>query len=515
MKKNIFEISNFPLSGERFDTLLSLSQRDRVKVERIISAEQLEPGELYDQLQDEWVIVLQGSSLLEIEGKTVKLVAGDYAFLPSHCKHRVLKTDSGTVWLAIHMFPKVTSSQDNENENVVFDEETELEEKTLEGLLSRFRQGEEKRVSAIANKLSNFQFDDFSDRCEAFAITSSLVVRYPHNLSLIYFATTLLTGHGKSLWSCLPSDATNILKSIESFDVDEISETVYFQQRVRCLCLAIFYKEKQKYKKLDEGLVAFQSLCKRWLKNNEEQDLAVQCALEKENILKLGNGTIETAVLACFTLFVVQTFVNSHFSVKYIDLLIRNNDFEEYCVGALLLSSLTYSLISLVQALQIEIQKWTASHSKSSAILNLLDSARKLKKWKSKVPVKKRRAYLLQEQSNLDSNLKIKLHPEGKKPPPPPIAATSQMSHSKSNVNTPVTIYSEEGVNANTKGLLDEIGKLKMSLESGVDGKAKLPVPENLKSLLNKLDEILRKEGIDASENTLAATVKRSKQLFK
>ena len=78
------------------------------RVERIISNGQATPeGEWYDQDKDEWVLLLQGSAgvLLEGEDEPVILLPGDYLLLPARCRHRVAWTDqkTQTVWLAVHM----------------------------------------------------------------------------------------------------------------------------------------------------------------------------------------------------------------------------------------------------------------------------------------------------------------------------------------------------------------------------------------------------------------------------
>ena len=76
-----------------------------IRVERIISKGQTSPQSgWYDQTENEWVIVLQGSGELEYEdGKRLKLSAGDYINIPKHQKHRVSWTDPEqvTIWLAI------------------------------------------------------------------------------------------------------------------------------------------------------------------------------------------------------------------------------------------------------------------------------------------------------------------------------------------------------------------------------------------------------------------------------
>jgi cupin 2 domain-containing protein len=62
-------------------------------------------GELYDQTQDEWVVLLEGEAELEVAGRHVRLRAGDWLVLPAHTSHRVLATSAGARWLAVHVAP--------------------------------------------------------------------------------------------------------------------------------------------------------------------------------------------------------------------------------------------------------------------------------------------------------------------------------------------------------------------------------------------------------------------------
>ena len=100
---NLFEDLR-PTEDERFDTLLD---RPGVRIERIVSTGQASPpGFWYDQAHDEWVVVLQGSAGLLVEGQPERtLRPGDVLLLPAHCRHRVTWTAEGepTVWLAVHI----------------------------------------------------------------------------------------------------------------------------------------------------------------------------------------------------------------------------------------------------------------------------------------------------------------------------------------------------------------------------------------------------------------------------
>ena len=96
-----------PLASEHFDVLL---RRPDLRLERIVSTGHVTPaGEWYDQVSDEWVVVLSGAARLRVEGvpEPIALAPGDYVFLPAHCRHRVEWTDpaAATVWLALHTPP--------------------------------------------------------------------------------------------------------------------------------------------------------------------------------------------------------------------------------------------------------------------------------------------------------------------------------------------------------------------------------------------------------------------------
>lgn len=86
--------------GEEFLTLLA---RPGLRVERIVSDGHASPADFwYDQPEDEWVLLLQGSARLEYaDGRLLGLCAGDSLLIPAHCRHRVAETALRTVWLAV------------------------------------------------------------------------------------------------------------------------------------------------------------------------------------------------------------------------------------------------------------------------------------------------------------------------------------------------------------------------------------------------------------------------------
>ena len=100
--KNIFSELPEQIESEQF---LNLFLNDGVRIERIVShSHSSQAGFWYDQDEDEWVMVLQGSATLEFEGhETVELKTGDYLTIPRHVKHRVGRTSEETIWLAVHL----------------------------------------------------------------------------------------------------------------------------------------------------------------------------------------------------------------------------------------------------------------------------------------------------------------------------------------------------------------------------------------------------------------------------
>jgi cupin 2 domain-containing protein len=101
---NIFNEPVMPSDGTELTEILLDSIRFRL--ERLVSDGQQTPeGFWYDQPGDEWVILLQGDAVVELEGSgMVSLSKGDYLWIPSHVRHRVTFTSSEPqcIWLALH-----------------------------------------------------------------------------------------------------------------------------------------------------------------------------------------------------------------------------------------------------------------------------------------------------------------------------------------------------------------------------------------------------------------------------
>lgn len=97
---NIFH--DIPQSAD--EIIQDLVRSDKVRIERIVSYGNASPdGFWYEQEENEWVILMQGSAKLEFSDRIVVLNKGDYLFIPAREKHRVADTatDETTIWLAV------------------------------------------------------------------------------------------------------------------------------------------------------------------------------------------------------------------------------------------------------------------------------------------------------------------------------------------------------------------------------------------------------------------------------
>ncbi len=88
--------------GEAVATLLT---EGGVTVERIASRRAASPpGFWYDQAFTEFVLLFKGEAALQFDdGSERKMVAGDWAVLPAHCRHRLAWTSDAALWLAVHL----------------------------------------------------------------------------------------------------------------------------------------------------------------------------------------------------------------------------------------------------------------------------------------------------------------------------------------------------------------------------------------------------------------------------
>ena len=96
--KNIFD-KGLEKPKKGFESFELLLEHRNVKIQKIRSHD-FHKGEWYEQGEDEWVVLLEGSATLEYEDGLKQLRSGDYLFIPRGTKHRVADTSSDALWLA-------------------------------------------------------------------------------------------------------------------------------------------------------------------------------------------------------------------------------------------------------------------------------------------------------------------------------------------------------------------------------------------------------------------------------
>ncbi|MEZ5197619.1 MAG: cupin domain-containing protein [Bacteroidales bacterium] len=101
---NLFNLDPIQSSGQEvFESILKT--RD-LTIERIVTSKPYDnPGDWYDQENDEWVLLIQGEASLEFSNnEVITLIPGDYILIPAHKKHRVKRSseEPKCIWLAIH-----------------------------------------------------------------------------------------------------------------------------------------------------------------------------------------------------------------------------------------------------------------------------------------------------------------------------------------------------------------------------------------------------------------------------
>jgi cupin 2 domain-containing protein len=91
--------SSGPGEGEQITPLVA---HENVVIEQILSGTLAQPVD-YEGERDEWVVLLTGRATLLVEEAEIELTPGDWLFLPSGCRHRLVRTQRGTGWLAVHV----------------------------------------------------------------------------------------------------------------------------------------------------------------------------------------------------------------------------------------------------------------------------------------------------------------------------------------------------------------------------------------------------------------------------
>ncbi|MCL4430817.1 MAG: cupin [Epsilonproteobacteria bacterium] len=94
---NIYTLQNPKPDFESFTTLY---QNKNIKIEAIRS-HLLQPGETYNQEQDEWVVLIRGNAQMKVADKIIQFSEGDSLFLSRHTVHQVLSTSQDALWLGV------------------------------------------------------------------------------------------------------------------------------------------------------------------------------------------------------------------------------------------------------------------------------------------------------------------------------------------------------------------------------------------------------------------------------
>ena len=91
-----------PAESESSESIVDSS---RVRIARIESNAFSSPdGFWYDQPDDEWVAVIAGDAAVAFDDGTMHpMQPGDWIIIPAHRRHRIVRTDEKTIWLAVHI----------------------------------------------------------------------------------------------------------------------------------------------------------------------------------------------------------------------------------------------------------------------------------------------------------------------------------------------------------------------------------------------------------------------------
>jgi len=98
---NIFEIEKLPSMKE--DEIIDiLRESGDIKIERIISTGQV--SDWMVQEKKEYVLLLQGNTVIEFNDKKVEMKAGDTLFIEKRERHRVAYTSENPccIWFCVH-----------------------------------------------------------------------------------------------------------------------------------------------------------------------------------------------------------------------------------------------------------------------------------------------------------------------------------------------------------------------------------------------------------------------------
>ncbi|MCW8847264.1 MAG: cupin domain-containing protein [Sedimenticola sp.] len=98
---NLLKSADQPIRQEQLETLI---ETRHIRLQRILSPAAFR-SELFQQAEDEWLVVLQGQGTLQMDERIVDLDTGDSLLIPAGTPHRVLSTstDPLCIWLTLHL----------------------------------------------------------------------------------------------------------------------------------------------------------------------------------------------------------------------------------------------------------------------------------------------------------------------------------------------------------------------------------------------------------------------------
>ncbi|MDO5725658.1 MAG: cupin domain-containing protein [Tissierellia bacterium] len=85
------------LAGE--ERVSKLFENEKILIEKINS--NCAPSGPYNQEQDEWIVLIRGAAVIELEGEKIALEKGDSFFIAKNRAHKVLKTTDDALWLTV------------------------------------------------------------------------------------------------------------------------------------------------------------------------------------------------------------------------------------------------------------------------------------------------------------------------------------------------------------------------------------------------------------------------------
>jgi mannose-6-phosphate isomerase-like protein (cupin superfamily) len=89
-----------------------LAEMGPVVVDQILSGRLDGPVD-YRQDTDEWVVVLDGSATLDVDGHSMHIGTGDWVLLPAGTAHTLVETQPGTSWLTVTTPASATTRADS------------------------------------------------------------------------------------------------------------------------------------------------------------------------------------------------------------------------------------------------------------------------------------------------------------------------------------------------------------------------------------------------------------------